>query len=116
MVQNQAASCKKCGTRQDEGAIQIEDGSAWNRVGFQPVGTEGTGGCEPGHWAVAVTSLKPDNPGPAGGHTKGPKTKKIQNAKGKRVGLGWDLGIASLGCKFKRRGSAQSLRGEQGRR
>lgn len=41
---------------------QSEDGSAWNRVGVQPGGTERIGVYKPGHWAVAVTFLKPDKP------------------------------------------------------
>ena len=62
MVQKPPASSNKCGTRQDEEATQAEDSGSQNGVRFQPAGTEGTGRCKPGHWAEAVTFLKPGNP------------------------------------------------------
>lgn len=62
MVQKPPASCKEYGRRQDEGPIQAGDSSDWNRVEFQPEGTEGIRRCDPGRWTVAVTFLKVDSP------------------------------------------------------
>ena len=122
MVQTPPASSNKCGTRQDEEATQAEDSGSQNGVRFQPAGTEGTGRCKPGHWAEAVTFLKPGNPQKvrlgAGGHahpwdSQGEVTKRIQNVAG-RSGRGGDvnLGIAFRKCKWRRRSWAKSLRGE----
>ena len=92
VVQSHAASCKECGTTQKEGTIQLEvlqlednpvRGGAWNRVGFQPAGAEGIGGCEPGPWAAAVMFLKPDNPGRESGFGL-EVTRTCGTAKGQR--------------------------------